>query len=76
DHSLNPATYHPQQRQLDKNVYGMHPSRPAPVHVLVDEAADERAEDGSEERRVGSVKALIDVSRVQLGKEGKEVDRY
>ncbi|KZP11357.1 hypothetical protein FIBSPDRAFT_871535 [Athelia psychrophila] len=43
--------------------------------------------DGSEEEgvcvyrhwarsRVGSVKALIDVSRVQPGKEWKEVDRY
>ncbi|KZP15699.1 hypothetical protein FIBSPDRAFT_866823 [Athelia psychrophila] len=57
------------------------------VHLLVDEAADKRAEDGPEEgvegayrqrarRRVGSVKALIDVSRVQLGKERKEVDRH
>ncbi|KZP26890.1 hypothetical protein FIBSPDRAFT_854238 [Athelia psychrophila] len=49
DRSPNPATCHTQQRQLDKRSYDMHPSRPTPGLVLVDEAADKRAEDGPEE---------------------------
>ncbi|KZP11386.1 hypothetical protein FIBSPDRAFT_871659, partial [Athelia psychrophila] len=40
------------------------------VHLLVDEAADERAEDGPGEGgegvRVGSVKASIDIRHVQI----------
>ncbi|KZP06804.1 hypothetical protein FIBSPDRAFT_876198, partial [Athelia psychrophila] len=35
DHSPNPATYRPQQRQLDQHIYGMHPSRLASTFWLM-----------------------------------------